>query len=211
MRLLTWGTLNGGAQRLKRLRNTSGIPNEQVTQVVGWIAGVLGITQFDVECRSSQSVIVGRAYTEGARSYHGNRRPFVVLRVGTDTIERWKTTDGTRTVYANIRSHLKRATKGTYPVKVSQHRFPTTITPYQYRQHKGKRYVLANRMEALVYIAAHELRHLWQAARLTDRRKSAPLPMAWGSKGKYSEVDTEAFAIHTLRAWRKKQNDSRSL
>jgi len=30
--------------------------------------------------------------------------------------------------------------------------------------------MLANRIEALVYLAAHELRHLWQAARLTDRR-----------------------------------------
>lgn len=48
-----------------------------------------------------------------------------------------------------------------------------------------------------------ELRHLWQAARLTDRKKSALLPMAHGSRGKYSEVDTEAFAIQTLREWRR--------
>lgn len=198
----------GASRRMKRLRNTSGIPDEKVKEIVDWIADRLGITQFDVECRSSQSAIVGRAYTEGARHYHRNRRPFAVLRVGTETIERWKTTDGTRTIYANIRSHLKRATKDTYPMKVSQRRFPTTITPYQYRQHKGKQYVLTNRIEALVYIAAHELRHLWQAARLTDRRKSAPLPMAWGSKGKYSEVDTEAFAIHMLREWRKQINSS---
>ena len=65
--------------------------------------------------------------------------------------------------------------------------------------------MLANRLETLVYLAAHELRHLWQAARLTDRRRSAPLPMSWGSKGKYSEVDTEAFAIHTLREYRRER------
>jgi hypothetical protein len=77
------------------------------------------------------------------------------------------------------------------------------VTPYQYKHHRGKRYVLATRAEALVYLAAHELRHLWQAAQSTDRRKSAPLPRYHGSKGKFSEVDTEAFAIHMLREWRK--------
>jgi hypothetical protein len=73
----------------------------------------------------------------------------------------------------------------------------------QYGQHKDKRYVLANRIEALVYLAAHELRHLWQTAKTRDDRRSVNLPMAYGSRGKFSEVDTEAFAIHTLREyWR---------
>lgn len=153
---------------LKRLRNTSGIPDATVKGIVDWIARRLGITQFDVEFRSSSSTIVGRAYIQGSRSYHGNRRPFVVLRIGTDIL-------------------------------------PATITPYQYAQHKGKRYVLANRIEALVYLAAHELRHLWQAARWTDRRKSAALPMYHGSKEKFSEVDTQAFAISMLREWRRNQ------
>ena len=52
--------------------------------------------------------------------------------------------------------------------KIVRRRFPTTVTPYQYGQHKGRRYLTANRTEALVYIAAHELRHLWQSARQTS-------------------------------------------
>src|ERR1700687_6218942 len=78
---------------MKRLRNSSGIPDETVRQIVNWIAGRLGISQFDVECRSSQSTLVGRAYTTGTKLYHGNRRPFVVLRIGTETIDR-STSDG---------------------------------------------------------------------------------------------------------------------
>jgi len=190
-----------GGRDLKRLRNSSGIPDETVTQIVEWIAGRLGISQFDVECRSSQSTVVGRAYTTGARSYHGNRRPFIVLRVGTETIDRWKS--GKRTSLR--RSWLGSAHQET-AVKVSRKRFPAFIRPYQYAHLKGKRYVLANRVEALVYLAAHELRHLWQAARTRDDRKSTSLPMYHGSRGKFSEVDTEGFAITMLREYRRQSS-----
>jgi hypothetical protein len=183
---------------MKRLRNSSGIRDATVTAIVKWIAGRLGIAQFDVECRSSQSTVAGRAYTTGAKVYHGNRRPFVALRIGTETIDRWK---------SGSRTSLRRRWLGTAhqetAVKVSRKRFPAFIRPYQYAHLKGKRYVLANRVEALVYLAAHELRHLWQAARLKDNRKSASLPMYYGSRGKFSEVDTEGFAITMLRECRR--------
>jgi hypothetical protein len=148
---------------MKRLRNTSGIPDRLVREVIHWVAANLGITGFDVECRGSSADIAGLAYNRGS-SYHTTLRPFVVLRVG-------------------------RA-------------FPRLFAPYQYAQHKGKRYLLADRTEALFYIT-HELRHLWQAAQSTDKRKSAPLPRFHGSRGKFSEVDTESYAIHSLRRWRK--------
>src|SRR5689334_10052918 len=60
----------------------------------------------------------------------------------------------------------------------------------------------AQNRRALVYLAAHELRHLWQAARWRDDRKSANLPLYHGARGKFSEVDTEGFAITMLREWR---------
>ena len=185
---------------MKRLRNSSGIPDETVTAVVEWIAGRLGITQFDMKCRSSQSTVAGRAYTTGARSYHGSRRSFVVLRIGTEMIERWTTNDGKR--IALRRSWLGCAHQET-AVKVSRKRFLAFIRPCQYAYLKGRRYVLANRIEALVYLAAHELRHLWQAARVRDDRKSARLPMYHGARGKFSEVDTEGFAITLLRQYRR--------
>jgi hypothetical protein len=191
---------------LKRLRNTSGIPDHQVKTIIEWIAGRLGISQFDVECRSSRSAFAGRAYTTGAKEYHGNRRPFVVLRIGTETIDRWTSDNGKR--ISLRRSWLGTAHQAT-AVKVSKRRFPTFVQPYQYAHHKNKRYVLRNRTEALVYLAAHELRHLWQAARLRDDRKSANLPMYHGSRGKFSEVDTEGFAITMLREYRRLEAQAR--
>lgn len=55
---------------------------------------------------------------------------------------------------------------------------------------------IADRIEALVYIAAHELRHLWQARVPRGRR-------VWGARGQYSERDADAYAIRMLRAWRR--------
>lgn len=75
------------------------------------------------------------------------------------------------------------------------------LKPFE-KKEAQQRYVISNRTDALVYIAAHELRHLWQAARLRDDRRSANLAMAHGARGKFSEIDTEAFAIHTLREYR---------
>lgn len=56
---------------------------------------------------------------------------------------------------------------------------------------------LYNREEALVYVMAHELRHLWQAKIKKGWR-------SWGSRGQFSEKDAEDYAINKLRAWRKK-------
>ena len=69
---------------------------------------------------------------------------------------------------------------------------------YQYGQLKGRRYYLANREEVLVYLAAHELRHLWQAK---TRNKAG---YAWGSRGRFSEIDTDSYAIGKLREWRRR-------
>lgn len=55
---------------------------------------------------------------------------------------------------------------------------------------------LYSRIEALVLVTAHELRHLWQAQHPKGWR-------AWGSRGQYSERDADAYAIRTLRAWRR--------
>lgn len=56
---------------------------------------------------------------------------------------------------------------------------------------------LENRIEALVFIAAHELRHLWQA-RGSRKRKG----MAKGSRGKFSERDADTYAFRMLNEWR---------
>lgn len=59
----------------------------------------------------------------------------------------------------------------------------------------------ADPVEALVYLAAHELRHLWQKRVPRGRR-------VWGARGRFSERDACAYGIRLLRAWRKR-NDGR--
>lgn len=175
---------------MRRLKNTSGLPDEVVRDVVNWIAAVLGIGGFDVECRNCSGTLAGKAYTRGS-SYHATSSPFVVLRVGTEyTHPRWP-------------ERVKRQ----HPELIKK-RFPTRIQPYQYAQHRGKKRLIASRIEALVYIAAHELRHLWQERRWTDKGRCAKTPYFHGARGKFSEIDTEAFAIHMLREFRKRTNQT---
>ena len=71
-----------------------------------------------------------------------------------------------------------------------------------YRQHKGRKLVLGDRTEALVYILAHELRHMHQQHGYAVHSVFS-VGRVKNSRGRFSEVDTEAFAIHKLRAWRR--------
>lgn len=63
---------------------------------------------------------------------------------------------------------------------------------------------LANKTEALVYVAAHELRHLWQYRVPRGRR-------VWGARGRMSERDADAYAIRMLRRWRRETPTVRAL
>lgn len=185
---------------MKRLRNSSGIPDALVKRIIDWIADDLGIAGFDVECRSRKyGHIVGRAYTKGS-GYHSSPRPFVVLRLGPEQKDVFKTVpwDG--------RNNCRQGTKDpdgkvTWTMRVPSGKkvanWPYLSHPYQYAQHKGRRVLLATRIEGMVYLAAHELRHLWQSTRKSHRG------YFHGARGKFSEVDTEAYALHMLRAWRK--------
>lgn len=51
------------------------------------------------------------------------------------------------------------------------------------------------RIEALLWVLAHELRHLWQA---THSRG-----LVWGSKGRFSERDADCYALQMLRRYRR--------
>lgn len=75
-------------------------------------------------------------------------------------------------------------------------KYPCFLEPYQYGQLKGHKYWVANPVEAMLYILAHEARHFWQHG-MKNRRG-----YAWGSRGRYSEIDAEAYAIRMLRKWR---------
>ncbi len=53
-----------------------------------------------------------------------------------------------------------------------------------------------NSEEMIVYLIAHELRHLFQAKAKNKRGYYK------GSKGRYSEYDAEMYAIDMLEKWR---------
>jgi hypothetical protein len=52
--------------------------------------------------------------------------------------------------------------------------------------------------EKLLWLLAHELRHLWQQRVPSGRR-------VWGARGKFSERDADAYALRALRHWRRGQ------
>ena len=55
--------------------------------------------------------------------------------------------------------------------------------------------VIGSRLEALVILLAHELRHLWQAKHTRGK--------VYGAKGKFSERDADAYALQMLRRFRR--------
>jgi hypothetical protein len=55
------------------------------------------------------------------------------------------------------------------------------------------------REEAVVYLVAHELRHLYQGLHPSRQRDRV-----WGARGQFSERDADAYAISRVRHWRRK-------
>ena len=83
-------------------------------------------------------------------------------------------------------------------VWINQRRkYPAKMRVYQYGQLKGRRYYLASKTEALIYVMAHELMHVKQGQRGNLRGR------VWGARGRYSEIETESYAIRKLREYRR--------
>jgi hypothetical protein len=71
-----------------------------------------------------------------------------------------------------------------------------TFRRYSYPAHGGYLpHTWGSRKEALLFVIAHELRHLWQANHSRGK--------VWGAKGRYSERDADAFALSMLRRYRR--------
>lgn len=81
---------------------------------------------------------------------------------------------------------------------------PHRIALYQDAQNKGKKLAVTSKVEALVYILAHEMRHLWQHHG-SVQHSSFPTGYAKNARGRFSEVDTESYAVNRLRAWRRRE------
>lgn len=76
--------------------------------------------------------------------------------------------------------------KNKYPFK---HKYPN-------RKESFPEIETLNEIELLVHVIAHEIRHLWQA-KMKNKRGYYP-----GSKGKFSELDAEMYAIDMVNKWR---------
>jgi hypothetical protein len=143
---------------MRRLRNTTDIPDWLVKSVEEFVMPPGGVGAYDIELRNSGGRFAGAAYHKGS-GYHTTARPFIVLRVGSGF------PCGPR-------------------IKFRPGYLPTPA--------------LASKVEAMVYVYAHELRHLWQARVKKGRR-------VWGARGQFSERDADAWGIHCLRRWRREK------
>ena len=55
-----------------------------------------------------------------------------------------------------------------------------------------------DRIEMLVWMLAHEFRHIWQTKHPKGWR-------VWGARGQFSENDCDAYATRKVRDWRRRQ------
>src|SRR3990167_3080876 len=165
-----------------RITNTTDIQNELIREIISFVRPS-GISKFDVMVKNGEQ-IAGKAYSKGS-SYHATADPFIVCRVPEN--------EGIKKSHLDIGKLT-----GKISLKKKVTNYPRILKTYQIGHLKGKRYWLANRIECLVYIMAHELRHIWQA-KMKNKKGYYPK-----SRGRFSEIDTEGYAITKLRAWRKR-------
>jgi hypothetical protein len=89
--------------------------------------------------------------------------------------------------------------------RIDKRQFPRRVPLYAYKQHKGKKLVLGDRTEALVYILAHELRHMHQQHGYAVH-SSFPVGRVKNSRGRFSEVKRECSSECPLNSYLNLQN-----
>lgn len=70
---------------------------------------------------------------------------------------------------------------------------------YPKKTYDGKGYIgfkVFSQLEEILFVIAHELRHLWQGKIKRGYR-------IWGARGQFSERDADAYGIRIVRKWRK--------
>ena len=71
---------------MKRLRNTTDIPDALVREIEALVMPPGGVGAYDLELRNTTRGAGGRAYWKGS-GYHSTARPFIVVRIGP---EQWR-------------------------------------------------------------------------------------------------------------------------
>jgi hypothetical protein len=177
-----------------RFRNYTDLSDALVREVAAFVMppGVTG--SFSLK-NCGNGPFRGRAYPE-------NAGPYCVVSIGAAKWYPYRGQDKRK-----VREQWRRYRKGKaeprtthwYAGGVMTHTTTRMVKAGAPGNRKGylPRPALGNRTEALVYVLAHELRHLWQGRVHRGRR-------VWGSRGQYSERDADAYAIHKLREWRRR-------
>ena len=83
-------------------------------------------------------------------------------------------------------------------------RIPKKQGNYPYTTYGGEGYIpfiILNKIEDVLYVIAHELRHIWQSKIKKGYR-------VWGARGQFSERDADAYAIRKVREYRRNTNNS---
>jgi hypothetical protein len=153
-----------------RIRNSSSFSRDKIAEIIRFVKPP-GVSGFDVWVKAGTTK--GRAYIGGSEY---------------------------RSTKANFQNTAAKRTKSTPYCVVSIDKRPDR--PGKKWQHwaAGKGYLEVTaytREEALVYLLAHELRHLWQGRVKRGHR-------VWGARGQYSERDASAYGLAMLRKWRRR-------
>jgi hypothetical protein len=183
---------------MKILQNTTDFTNEKIREIIDFVKpNNLPTSKFDVRVTGlSDGTFTGYAIPS-------RERPVIVLRIGRNEKKFPHYRDYTPKVRRPWRKVILYFEK--FNEKTRQYETWHESMPYQSIKDMEKKIsyggyiskLILCREEALVSIAAHELRHLWHKNHPGKRGK------VWGARGKYSERDADAYAIRKQRKWRK--------
>jgi hypothetical protein len=169
-----------------QLRNSTDIPDALIREIIRFVVPH-GVTNYGVRVAEGSHSFRGRASPEGS----GGR---VRIWIGPALVFPLRG-------YGNTGLRTRREARFTMWYKEGRLHHTTTRRVLTNAPRGGylPRPALGSRVEALVYVIAHELRHLWQGVVPRGHR-------VWGARGQYSERDADAYAIRMLRAWRRRES-----
>lgn len=124
------------------------------------------VSNFEVWVKNGESGICGKAYVQGC-SFSGKANPYILLRVA---------------------KKLQTDSRFNKPY----HYYDSAMVGKGYLAH----FYLYTRRELVLFVLAHELRHLWQSKIRKGYR-------VWGALGQYSERDADAYALRMVRRYRR--------
>lgn len=177
----------GACKRKMKLKNTTDIPIERLTEIVAFCKPThLPTSTFTIEFRGWGNR-GSSGYCAAAR-----HRPFILVRLGRSgqrgypyfkNFGKWKVID--QKIIKKVDENTGKEFEYLHR-EFAEKRLPN---PQGYIS-----YLALTREEELVNTVAYELRHFWQSNHLTKRDK------VWGTrKIKYSERDASAYGIRKMR------------